>query len=281
MAWIDDEKTPGENIPTPGVPKKKAEFDEAKIHELIFKKKAGDSSSKVCCLLYGKDGTGKSGIVQDFPLAEGEKMVMIDFDSGNEPLLYKYHKDKEIYIHDPVVTVVLEDKTVIDYDTTMNNVRNIIEYLRRNYQKDNVKAIVIDGLSSMLKKAEYMMRVEKNLMPDQGVSLRYWINRNKVFEEILELTKSIPIARFFISHEDFIAEENKEMSAIKSKTNQLMFQKLRCLREDTADEVIYKVVVDKSKYDSAIEGHEMVFLKVNKKDKKVEWKGQEVLQLIM
>ena len=139
---------------------------------------------------------------------------------------------------------------------------------------------MFDGLSTALTYAENQMRIEKNITPDGGVNLAFWKLRNKLFIETLEQIKSIPIARFFIAHEDFIQSKDNELSSVKAKTNQMMFQKIRCIRESLPNEVVYKAVIDKSKYNVNVEGLEFEFCNVDKQTGKAEWKGDEIWEKI-
>lgn len=279
MTWITD-KAQEASIQTSKKIKKVSSFDEEAIKNKIYGQHV--NMSKICCLLYGEDGTAKSGIVQSYPLPKDKKMMIIDLDGGNIPLLMSYNQDKkeQIIVYDPTEVITTDEgKTEIDYQTTINNVLGAIEYVRRNYEKDKIEVLVIDGMSTLLKRAEYMMRVEKHLMPDQGVSMRYWVNRNKVFEEIVELSKSIPINKFYIAHEDFIMKA--DMASIKSKTNQAMFQKILCERIVTPEKVEYKATIDKSKYDVELEGQKFVVLTINKGNKEFKWEGQKVVEALM
>src|SRR3990167_1770792 len=49
---------------------------------------------KICCLIYGKDGRGKSGIALDYlsddDIKNGKKVVIIDIDGGMTPLITTY-----------------------------------------------------------------------------------------------------------------------------------------------------------------------------------------------
>jgi len=259
----------------------KVEFKEKEIGDWLFERK-GEYKSFFCCLVYGLDGTGKTGIIQSYPLKDDEKMIILDLDSGNEPLLviYNKHKEKNLIIQDPLCLKPTKGLTEIDYIETLNKIRNSVEFIKRNYQKLNIKAICLDGLTTLLKFCEYQMRIEKNINVDGGVNLRYWISRNKLFLETLQQMKSLPIDKFFVSHENFIITADKEVSSVVSNTNQLMFQKLRCIRTNEKEEVIYKVIIDKNKFNVMTEGMEFDFCKVNKKDKSFKWRGDKIFEML-
>ena len=239
-------------------------------------------------MIYGKDGTGKTGAALTYltpeDIAEGYKMLIIDLDGGNLPLIETYYPDTRAsyIVRNPEVTTWEDNEVVIDYRQTMARIRAIARWLTKNYADKKIKAVCLDGVSTLLRIAEYQMRVEKNIDADGGVSTRYWIRRNKSFLEILQLLKGIPIDKFFIAHEDFILplDAKEKVSAVKSKTNQLMFQKVHCTRKQTADDVIYTATVDKNKFNVSTEGKAVDFLKVRREDGKWKFRGTEVLNML-
>ena len=252
-------------------------MSEEQIEKWLFATKEYDDF--FCCMLYGQDGTGKSGIVQSFPLGKDDSMIILDLDGGNAPLL-QYHKEKNIIVKNPLTTAFTENGVVIDYVATMNKIKATVAYLRENYKKKKIVAFCLDGLSTLLKHAEYQMRIEHNITTDGGVMQRYWIRRSKLFTEILEQIKALPIHKFFIAHEDFIPKDNTDLASVKQKTNQLVYQKLRCIRTDNVDTVIFKVIVDKNKFAVTTEGKEIEFCKVDKNTEKVKWEADKIFELL-
>jgi len=242
------------------------------------------STSKVCCMVYGDDGTGKTGVVFDYLTAEdakaGFKLVSIDLDGGGMPLKTTYHKDKgaNLVVLDPLVTMETDEGTEIDYKNTFARIRAIVRYIRNNYAKEKIKAVVFDGLSTALSYAEQQMRLDKHIAVDGGVQTRYWLMRNKLFLETLEQIKSIPIAKFFIAHRNFIM--STDSSSVVSKTNAMMIQKIRCERKDTPTSVVFTATIDKSKYNVNDEGAKFDFCEVNKSERKHKWKTIEVFKAL-
>lgn len=277
MAGLFDEEPTVTKVSTPTLEQSEKNIWTTKqTGEWLFQKTKEDRS--FCCLLYGLDGTGKSGIVQSYPLKNNEKIVILDLDGGNYPLL-KYHPDKidNIIVRNPLE--VTEDGE-IDYFKTIARIRVVVSWIKEHHGEENIKAVCIDGLSTLLKFSEYLMRVEKNIAPDGGVQLIYWIRRNKKFLETLDMIKGLPLDVFYIGHDDFIQDKDSELSSVKTKTNQMMYQKLRCIREEKPGKVIYKAIVDKCKSDVMQEGREIIFCTVDKEKKTFEWKGTEVLEAI-
>ena len=243
--------------------------------------------SKLCCMLYGADNTGKSGVCLEYltstEVKAGEKMIVIDLDGGCEPVLREYHQDKlvNIRVRNPYSTMIDESGEVsTDYKQTLNRIRFTVKWIAEHYKQYKIRAVVFDGLSTLLTYAEYIMRIEKNVDADGGVQQRYWIIRMRIFTELLEQIRALPIDKFFIAHEDFIQNADKEMSSAKRKANQLVFQKVRFERFDTPTEIIFRATIDKSKTDSSLEGRTIDFLQIDKETKKVMWYGRKVMELL-
>lgn len=235
-----------------------------------------EEMSNVCCLIYGKDGTAKSGLALDYLklLKDGEKMVYIDLDGGALPLFRLHFKEKlkDIKYMNPVV--ISEETGEFDYIHTFKNIRAMIMNAKALQKQEQIKVIVFDGLSTALELAEKQMRIEKNLTPDGGVQLMYWKIRNKLFLEALELMKSIPIARIYIAHEDFIVD--KESSSVKQKTNQMMFQKVLMKRVIDFDKVNFTSTLHKSKYDIHLEDATYTIATVDKEKNQFIFDGKQL-----
>lgn len=225
----------------------------------------------------GNDGTGKSGIVLDYVGGLPKKTLIIDLDGGNLPLKQMYHKDnKNIVILNPLKMEATADDIEIDYKMTFAKIKAIIKYVNDHY--DNYSAIVLDGISTLLRYAEYQMRLEKNIAADGGVQYGYWKNRNKRFIEVIEVMKNIPaIDKFYIGHEDFIL--TSDSAAVKNKMNQMMHQRILCIKtDDKAGKVTFTGKIDKSKYNLALEGKSYDFATVeNIEDKgKTTWNSKSI-----
>jgi len=283
MAWLEDKDIKkGDKVK----PKQEVLYSDGDVRNWLNEKP--QSESKICCMLYGSDGVGKTGIALDYlnddDIKAGHKMVIIDLDGGNLPLLKTYHKDKldNLKCINPLVTKETDNGTEIDYVRTYAKIRATIRYVKNNYQTEKIKAIVFDGLSTALKVAEHRMRLEKNIDADGGIQTRFWLIRNKLFLETLEMIKTIPIARFFVAHEDFIPNERNasDLSSVKAKTNQMSFQKLKCKRECYDEQTKFIVVVDKNKYDVCTEGKEITFCKVDSKKGEVKWNTKKIFEML-
>jgi len=253
--------------------------DIGKLLEQTLKIQQESKSNSFNCLIVGADGSGKSGVVMDYISRLPKKTVIIDLDGGNMPLYESYYKGKEsankIIIVQPMEIKPTATDIEIDYSRTLAKIKAIVKYVKTNYTEFG--AIVLDGLSTLLKNAEYIMRIEKNIAPDGGVQLRYWINRAKTFTEIIEMMKSIPVIdKFYIAHEDFILKEND--SSVKQKMNQTVHQRIICKKNINLDKVEFVAIIDKSKYNIKIEGKEYIFATVNTETKEFTWNAQEIFK---
>lgn len=244
-----------------------------------------------CAMIYGEDGTGKTGLalstLTDQDVADGKQIIIVDLDSGNLPLLLEHHEDKlaagSIRYIDPVQWDYDQDgNPVLDYKKTFAMINAIAVAAKKRWQKDQkIKAIIFDGGSKLLKYSEQQMRLEKALKADGGVQTRYWLIRNKMFLETLELYKSLPFDKYFIFHEDFIpfvSTGDKKFASVKLQTNQMMFQKIFCERVDSGPKVEYRATIHKSKFDITKEGKMIVFGEVNKKDEEYTWNPSKVIR---
>lgn len=258
-------------------------------------------TEKLCCLIVAPDGAGKSGIALDYltdeDIKNGKRALIIDLDGGCDSLLLSHHKERcnklgkdlnDVFILKNPLEEDLNGE--IDYKATFNNIREGVFLAKHAYQELNLKCVIFDGLSTALKHAEQQMRLDKNIDADGGVMLRYWLVRNKIFIELLEQLKSIPISSFFIAHEDFILKTKDELlksgeknSAVKEKTNALCHQKVFCKRIDDKvnKQIRFKATVMKSKYKAESEGAEIEFLVVDKEKKTYKWDTKELYNILM
>lgn len=253
---------------------------------------ANELKEKMVCMLIGRDGTAKSGITLDYltdeDIKNGKRALVIDLDGGVEPLIMSHHRERcEKYDRDVSDVFLVKnplqetDEGNIDYKETFKTIRSGI-FLAKNAWADlNIKYVVFDGLSSALKYAEKQMRLEKNIDADGGVSVRYWLRRNKIFIELMEQLKSLPISSFYIAHEDFIIDDREEMANVKLKTNAMMHQRLVCERNDDGEEVTFTATVDKSKYKTESEGREIRVATVNKETGSVDWDTSDVFDALL
>lgn len=221
---------------------------------------AEKSSSNVCIALYGFDGTAKSGIALDCRTdkekADGMRLVVFDLDGGCAPLKVIYHdNDPNIIIKNPLVRGA--DKNV-DYEETFAKLKAALDYVERNLIELKVKAIVFDGLDKFLKVCEYSMRDDLNKTVVDGVDYRYWKLRSQKYLDVLEQVKLMDVDRYFITHLKKDYETDNWNPDWEKKTPDMMFQKVRCFREQKiieGDKIVYlKAEIEKCKTNIAMEG---------------------------
>jgi len=149
--------------------------------------------------------------------------------------LLQYHREAvnsgNIIYYDPVIwsTNPRTNAPYLDYDATINSVNAIAIAVKEEAEENgNIKGIILDGLSKLLKWSEYLMRLEKEIDIAGGVDMRYWQLRNKLFLETLELYKSLPMDKYLIFHQDFLPEidADKKLSQVKINANQMIFREL-------------------------------------------------------
>lgn len=239
---------------------------------------------KKVCMVLGEDGSGKTGLVLHNIATELMKeenkdkiAVVIDLDNGAANLLKHYPEDirNRLFVKDVLEIINDGEGVELDYVATMTMIRAAANYVSNHYKKEKIHAFVFDGLSTLLKHAERQMRLDKNIDVDGGVQLKYWLKRNKDFEDTLEIIKKIPIDSYFIGHEDFILTEDS--ASIKIKTNAMMFQKIHCKRLPQNDGGVKHIAtIMKSKNNPIKENEKHTFMQV--KEGKVAFNSEKVFE---
>lgn len=272
-------------------------FDDKAIEKWLFNNEF--FGSKVCCGIYGFDGTAKTGIALDCrspeEIEKKMKVIIIDLDGGAKPLKAIYHNnDENIIIRNP--TIRGKDSagmTTIDYEMTFERIRSTVDYLQRNMEKLNLKAIIFDGVDKFLKICEYSMRedvgekVKKEVGVEDGVDYRYWKIRNQKYLDIIEQIKMLDCDRYFITHLKTVDKVTGNLKTTELQpdwekhTSDMLFQKIKCWRDEKVEDgnkVVYiKAKIEKSKTNIKLEGKEFVIAKITQKPKssESEWYGMK------
>lgn len=248
-------------------------------------------------LIYGQDGTAKTGILMHYLHALKKRTLYLDIDGNASALWRKFHKDAPyIKVKNPLTTKVTADKdgmpdVVVDYLTTFKKIKLALKVAADN--PDKYDAIVLDGLSTLLNYAAEQMKIEKNIQADGQVQMKYWMRRNARFLDILEQTRSIDKAdKFFIGHDDFINVPGTikvsmggevvtlgKTSSVIIKTNRMMDQRVFCeqLVDEKKNSITYRATIHKWR-----EGMEQVnktidFAEI--KDGEANWYPDKVMEV--
>jgi len=229
--------------------------------------------SPICAVLYGEDGVGKSGAMMDVLTKEDienkKKVIIIDLDASCSPLKDKFYSDNEnMVVLDPTTLLATGH---IDYVTTYNKVLAIIRYITENEETLNLKAVCLDGLDTLLKICEYVMRYE-DMKIDANVQIKdqwQWSKRNRRYLTVVQLLKHLHCDRFFTTHMKEIKEYRGGQLTVKDtqpdwekSTPGIMFQKLHLKRTSAQGITSFTVVVEKSKGALELEGKEYTLAEV-------------------
>ena len=274
-------------------------FDEDKLNKEVEKVNYSDSEmekwieaaqnqpfSEWCASLYGVDGTGKSGVAIDSRTKEdiknGKKVWCIDLDRSCSPLKRKYYKnDPNIIVLDPHEVTSDHD---FDYIATYAKTKAIVNYIQRK-ELANTKTVILDGLDTLLKVCEHVMRIEDlKISPDTQIKNSWdWGKRNRRYLTILFMVKSLPCNRFFVTHmKDIKRWINDELEIVDRKTDWYagtpghMYQSIKCEKVDKTDTVEFIATFEKSKTDITLENKKFLIAKVSKQN--TEWYGLDLLK---
>jgi hypothetical protein len=221
--------------------------------------------SAICAVFYGHDGTGKSGACLDCrtedEVKQGKKVIVIDLDCSAGPLKMKYFEgDPNIKVIDPIE--MLPDGN-IDYVSTYNKILAVIRYIRSNEKELNLAAVVLDGLNTLLKVCEYVMRYENlQVDPDAQIKDRWqWAIRNRKYLVPVILIKRLHCKKLFTTH---LKELKQYMSGQlihldwvpdwEKSTPGIMFQRILMERKEVEGNVVFEATIKKAKGALHLEG---------------------------
>ena len=245
-----------------------------------------DTGSNICMVLYGEDGVGKSGAVLDCRNEEaikaGKRVIAIDLDASCAPLKAKFWRnDDNVIVLDP--TSLSPDGT-IDYVTTYNKVLAIIRYISDEQDNMNLQAVILDGLDTLLKTCEYVMRYE-DLKVDPDVQIKdqwQWTRRNRRYNTVVILLKHLRCDRFFTTHMKEVKEYKGGQLSTKDKvpdwekqTPGIMYQRVLLKRTTSEGITTFTATIDKAKGALELEGKEYLVAEVQKG--KTTWSGLKEL----
>lgn len=257
--------------------------------------------SIICSVHYGWDGTGKSGVVLDSRSDEEREndavIICLDMDNSMGPLADKYfHADvnKSIFILDPIVLhPEAKDKQVVDFVSTYNKTLAITKYIFENQTELRLHAMILDGLDTLLKSCEYVMKYE-DLKKDPDAQIKdswQWHKRNARFLAVVHLVKAMGCDRYYTTHFKEVRKYlDKQLQTIgrnpnwERSTPGIMFQKVHHIRSDIKDdlgepirdyegEVKFEAIIEKAKGALHLEGAKYLVARSDPANRKFEWFG--------
>jgi hypothetical protein len=245
-------------------------------------------------LYIGKPSTGKSGAALEITkeLKEGEMVVMVDIDEGNDPNAFIYHKqdcwDKKLKIEKAIVwdSVLLADGTTdysLNHAATLDKVKHIGEGLLALHKELNIKAVILDGLSTLLRSAEYQNPTDEHLNDKGDLNQKYWADRGKAFDNIIQLYKSIPVDVFFIGNVNFETDPKKDIAKVINDVSDMAYQIVNFSVVETADgKVQYYAKINKSKQNFKSRGRKIKFAETDSEhpDADYKWNPLEIIEAL-
>jgi len=240
-------------------------FSSSDIKKMFDEASKDVVESNICAAFYGHDGTTKSGVCMDSrdkqEIKEKKQVLIIDLDGSAAPLKMKYFRnDPNIKVFDPME--IMSDGN-IDYVATYNKVLAIVRYIRENEEKLNLSAVVLDGLNTLLKTCEYVMRYETlKVDPDAQIHDRFnWGIRNRRYLVPVILIKRLHCKRFFTTHLKELKQYNQGQLLHmgwtpdwEKSTPGIMFQRIELTRREIKNDVVFEAVVKKAKGALQLEG---------------------------
>lgn len=246
-------------------------FSDEEVASWIETERSDFSYNQICMLLYGDDGTAKTGAAMDAAARfapKDKKIIVIDFDGSAKPVKAAFHADDDrIKIIDPT-TLTADGK--IDYVNSYWKALAVLRFLLNNEgdPKWVVGAIIIDGIDTMKKWCEFVMK-EMDLKMDPLAQVKdswQWSRRNDKYFTILLLAKRLNCMKFYTCH----LKEKKEWKSSEPGKKHLavvevvpdwvdgtpahMFQKIFLSRGDVEDKTFLCASVEKSKGKLELEG---------------------------
>lgn len=266
-------------------------FSSSDAAGIISGKESQVVTSPICMALYGHDGTCKSGICLDSRFADeikaGKKVIVIDVDGSAGPLREKYYpNDENIRVIDPFM--LLPDGE-IDYVSTYNKILAVVKYIYENEPTMNLATVALDGLDTLLKTCEYVMRYE-DFKADPEVQIKdrwQWANRNRRYLVPIFMLRRLKCRKIFTTHykelKQYVAGQLIHMDWVpdwEKSTPGMMFQRVEVTRDDSKPEkVIFTAHVQKAKGALHLEGSDYVIAEVNTKTKPVTFKWHGLKEL--
>lgn len=259
-------------------------FSDEEIEQWIDDGRKAESSN-LSVGIYGKDGTGKSGIMMDSrteeDIEQGKEMYIIDMNGKCASLKGKYYSgDENIIIFNPM-EFMEEDR---DAPKVYHKIDYYTRYLYENQDELNLHSVALDGVDEFQDICGDKMQIEDlNKDPNARVKNSWnWQIRNRYYKNIMMRMENMNCHKFFVTHMKPKREaKGGELQVVGEEidwhrsTDGMLNQKLHCYTEEKEDgEGLYlKAKVEKSK--GALELRDKVYTiaEVDQEEDVAEWHG--------
>ena len=191
-----------------GVKSPKEEENQVSMKEIEnWLDEPNDESDGFIMMIYGVDGTMKTGILMEYLARRGLNTLYLDIDGNSRRIWKVFHHDAPIHIKNPLETkldwVKGRPQPRIDYLATFEKLRMALQIAAEN--PGRYDAVVIDGISTLLSYAAQQTKIDHYIDADGKVAIPYWEKRKIHFMNIIEMLRAIQKASIFlVGHDDFI-----------------------------------------------------------------------------
>jgi len=279
---------------------KPQQFTDKDVEGWLSEKKP--EASIICMAFYGVDGVCKTGVAMDCyakakdgtPLEPEKKIIVLDLDGSADPIRMAFHSlHPGIIVVDPMV---IGPNKEIDYVTSYNKLLSTVKYLVQHEKEMNLHAIILDGLDTLLKTCEYVMRFEDLKMdPDTQMKDSWqWARRNRRYNTVILNLRRMKCAKFFTTHFKELKEWKAEQQGGQSRrvlstremvpdwekgTPGIMYQKVLLQKVVVEGVTNFEAVMEKSKGNLGLEGKRFTVATV--REGFIEWYGLNELYRIL
>ncbi len=212
-------------------------------------------NSEICCLIVGAPKSCKTGITLDCRTEEekkeGKKIVYIECNHDNGGRICKkcFHSNDPNIITLDITELSVDETTgeqVVDYQRSMAKTKALLKWLKDNKDKLKLKAIVFDGADRFLSEfAERMMRLEQNIDVTGGVSMKYWMLRNRHFNDVMDRLLEIDVDRYIISHPKTDTDSGKVTYGVEKNFPDRCHQIVETRYDPKTNKYYAKIVADR------------------------------------
>ncbi len=280
-----------------GTSSPKSVFTKEMARDIFEKSKKARVESPICAVVYGYDGTGKTGACMDCRTEEerkaGKMVIIFDLDDGAGPIKEQYwENDDNIVCLSPIE---MFDNGDVDYLKTYDRLRALVAYVKTEIPQDKIKAVIVDGLDTLKKLSEWAWKLSEGMQPTDAIKdIREWQHRNWRYNNIIIPIKNMNCDRYFITHLKEIKKFKKIGESSQLVTDRvepdwlegtpgMMYQRILCSREQDPNTgvVTLKAKMEKSKHDLSREGKEFVIATVNPRTGESKWESAAFHKLMM